>query len=112
MKDKVILVESKYALIDRGHEYVVVCGYNENNPEGSKWDHGIHFTSSNKEEKAKMLAAASDTLCLMLYKNYTSKIRLEELATISLHALKEEELLEIYEEDLCLEENEREFFEV
>ncbi len=114
MEEKVILKEGRYTLIDRGHEYVVACGYNENNPQGSKWDHGIYFTTTNKKEKAKMLAAATDTLCSMLYKNYISKIRLEELTTISLHALKEEELLEIYEyeEDLCLEENEREFFEV
>ncbi len=80
------------------HEYVVACGYREN---GSWW-HGSYFGND--------IMDAIYNFKMKTEQNYIPRERLEELATIAIHALVDEDIYEYYESDLALEENEIEYF--
>lgn len=59
MMDNIILRKDEYALIDKGHEYIVACGFNEESPEGQKYGYGLHFEHWNDEiRKAEALSNA------------------------------------------------------
>ena len=50
----IILRKGRYALIDRGHEYVVACGFDETKPENQQWEQGMYYTHWNESEIKKM----------------------------------------------------------
>lgn len=115
MANTLILQNGSYALIDRGHEYVVACGYDETQPENQQWNSGIYFTyyNTNELEKTRMLSKAIECFRIKVDEEYISRSRLEELATDSLHALIEydkETTMEYFEQELELTDFEREYF--
>lgn len=112
MKNEVILRKGKYALIDRGHEYVVAHGFNGINKE---WVHGSYYSYWNEGSDKKMscLQAALDHFRMLTDKDYISRRRLEELATLFKDGLIEddrENAMEYFNEVCELEESEKEFF--
>lgn len=40
----ILLRNGKYALVDMGHQYGVVSGYDPMQPVGQQWEHGTYFT--------------------------------------------------------------------
>lgn len=82
------------------HEYVVAFGYEEN---GSWW-RGHYFWHD--------LDGALDYFRSQTESNYINRHRLKEIATIALHGLVDEGVYEDYQDDLSLEENEINFFEI
>ena len=106
----VLLTKSNYALIDKGHEYVVACNYN---PETKEWGHGTYFSHWNNEsEKVRCFFNAVECFRIRTEENYISRYRLEELATQLKDGLletDEEYAREYFEETCCLDENEREW---
>lgn len=99
---EVILRKGRYALIDRGHEYVIAMGFDETKPENQQWEQGMYYTHWNESEIKKMcmLQAALDHFRLFVDMDYISRRRLEELATKFKDGLIE-----------CDEDFAREFFE-
>lgn len=115
MTNILILRNGSYALIDRGHEYVVACGYDETQPENQQWNHGIYFTPhhATELEKTRMLSKAIECFRIKVDEEYISHSRLEELATYSFHALiedDEESAMEYFEYELDLTDFERKYF--
>ena len=111
----IILRKGKYALIDRGHEYVVACGFDETLPENQQWEHGNYYTHWNENEDRKMvcLQAALDHFRLFTDENYISRTRLEELATQFKDALLEDDKYSalVFFDDFCeMSEAEKEWF--
>lgn len=90
---------AKYKRDGSFHEYVVCCQYN---PETGTWWHGHYFWHD--------LAKASEYLKIQTDNNYVARNRAIEIATTTLHALKENELLEEYHYDLDLDTTETKFF--
>ena len=80
---EIILRKGRYALIDRGHEYVVAMGFDETQPENQQWEHGMYYTHWNESEIKKMcmLQDALNRFRTLVDMNYISRHRLEELAT-------------------------------
>ena len=74
----VILRHDRYALIDRGYEYVVACGFN-----GKEYNQGYYYTHWNESEikKAECLCEATDRFYSLVNDTHISRRRLEELAT-------------------------------
>ena len=72
---EIILWNGRYALIDRGHEYVVACGFDES----QQWEHGIYYTHWNKSEikKAEMLSNALNCYREKTEENYNPTRELE-----------------------------------
>ncbi len=104
----VILRNGRYALIDRGHEYVVACGFDE---ETKEWGQGMYYTHWNESETKKMcmLQDALNRFRTLVDMNYISRRRLEELATKFKDGLlecDEEFAMEFFEEECELLENE------
>lgn len=55
----IILRKGKYALIDRGHEYIVACGFDDTQPQNEQWDYGLHFEHWNESEDRKAEALSN-----------------------------------------------------
>lgn len=111
----VILRKNGYALIDRGHEYVVACGFDETQPENQQWEHGMYYTHWNESETKKMcmLQAALDHFRLFVDNDYISRRRLEELATKFKDGLIEDDeksAMEYFTEECEMEDYELDFF--
>jgi hypothetical protein len=90
---------AKYYQDGTFHEYVVCSDYNE---EKGTWWHGHYFWHD--------LDGALEYFKMKTKPNYIRKERLEELATIALHALVEEGEYKYYDDDLALTESELEYF--
>ena len=107
--NRVILQEGRYAIIDRGHEYVVACGFN-----GFEWNQGYYYSHWNNErQKSISLAEALDHFRLLTDETYISKNRLVELATHFKDGLlcdDEESAMEYFEKFCEMNENEMQFF--
>lgn len=102
----VILWKDRYALIDRGHEYVVAYGF-----DGEQWMNGTYFTHWNQSEtdKQKSLSAALEHFRLKTEGNYIHRHRLEELATKFKDRLIEddyESTMEFFDYEMTKEEKE------
>lgn len=72
-----------YALLDMGHQYVVVSEYDPTQPENKQWGHGTYYTHWNQSVEDKQIALfhAIEQFRLKTEPNYISRFRLEELAT-------------------------------
>lgn len=111
-----IMTKGNYSLILRKQsldEYAVVHGLNK---ETGEWNHTVdywNFGTYCLQNQALALSAAIECFRAKTEKNFISKYRLEEIATKSLHAMKqweEDTCVDYFEEELDLEDFEREYF--
>lgn len=109
MKGNVILQEGRYALIDRGHEYIVACGF-----DGKEWEHGYCYSHWNNErQKTISLAEAVNHFRLLTDETYISRGRLVELATNFKDGLlcdDEESAMKYFDKFCDMNETEMQFF--
>ena len=98
-------------------QFVVAIGYNPKAPEGQRWNYGDYYPYwGNAEDKAKCLSAAVEQFRYLTEKDYIPKERFEEIATQSIHMLRDE--LDSYEfetflkDDLDLEDHVRKYLEI
>ena len=110
----IILRKGRYALIDRGHEYVVAMGFDETQPENQQWEQGMYYTHWNESEIKKMccLQVALDHFRLLVDMEYISRRRLEELTTKFKDGLlecDEDFAMEFFEEECELLDSEMEW---
>lgn len=115
MKYNIILRNGRYALIEKENEYVVACGFDETQEEGSQWTQGYYYTHWNTSEivKQRMLSAALEYYRTLTETDYISRCRLEELATQFKDGLIEDdeyEAMEYFDEVCEMTESEKEFF--
>ena len=115
MKYNIILRNGRYALLEMETQYVVACGFDETQPEGSQWSQGYYYTHWNTSEivKQRMLSAALDNYRMLTETDYIPRYRLEELATQFKDGLIEddEEQALIYFDEVCeMSDEEKEFF--
>lgn len=115
MKYNIILRNGRYALIERENEYVVACGFDETQEEGSQWTQGYYYTHWNKSGvvKQRMLSAALEYFRTLTETDYIPRCRLEELATQFKDGLiedDEESAMEYFDEVCEMSDEEKEFF--
>lgn len=115
MKYNIILRNGRYALLEMETQYVVACGFDETQSEGSQWTQGYYYTHWNTSEivKQRMLSAALEYYRTLTETDYITRCRLEELATQFKDGLIEddEEQALIYFDEVCeMTESEKEFF--
>lgn len=107
--NRVILQEGRYAIIDRGHEYVLACGY-----DGKGWELGYYYSHWNNErQKAISLLDVVDHFMAKTDKTHISRSRLVELATYFKDGLlcdDEESAMEYFEKFCDMNETEMQFF--
>jgi hypothetical protein len=95
-KGNVILAENK-------NDYIVGIDYDETQPKGSQWGHGLYFGKT-----VEGLTSALETFRIRTEKNYIARSRLEELATqFKDCALEDEDLAYVIDN---MDESEIEFF--
>ena len=117
MKYNIILRNGRYALLEMETQYVVACGFDETQSEGSQWSQGYYYTHWNTSEivKQRMLSAALEYYRNLTETDYIPRCRLEELATQFKDGLIEddkESAMEYFDEACEMTENEKEFFEI
>ena len=115
MEYNIILRNGRYALLEMETQYVVACGFDETQPEGSQWSQGYYYThwNTNKIVKQRMLSAALEYYRTLTETNYIPRCRLEELATQFKDGLIENDREQalIYFDEVCeMENHEKEFF--
>ena len=115
MKYTVLLRNGRYALLEMETQYVVVCGFNETQSEGSQWDQGYYYSHWNTSEivKQRMLSAALEYFRTLTEENYIPRCRLEELATQFKDRLIEDgevEAMEYFDEVCEMTDEEKVFF--
>ena len=115
MKYNIILRNGRYALLGMETQYVVACGFDETQSEGSQWTQGYYYTHWNTSEivKQRMLSAALEYYRSLTETDYITRCRLEELATQFKDGLIEddkESAMEYFDEVCEMTENEKEFF--
>ena len=115
MKYTILLRNGRYALLEMETQYVVACGFDETQSEGSQWSQGYYYTHWNTSEivKQRMLSAALDNYRMLTETDYIPRCRLEELATQFKDGLIEddEEQSLIYFDEVCeMSDEEKEFF--
>ena len=115
MKYNIILRNGRYALLEMKTQYVVACGFDETQSEGSQWSQGYYYThwNTSKIVKQRMLSAALEYYRILTETDYIPRCRLEELATQFKDGLIEddEEQALIYFDEVCeMSESEKEFF--
>ena len=115
MKYNIILRNGRYALLEMKNQYVVACGFDETQEEGSQWAQGYYYTHWNSSEivKQRMLSAALEYYRSLTETDYIPRCRLEELATQFKDGLiedDEESAMEYFNEVCEMTENEKEFF--
>ena len=115
MKYNIILRNGRYALLEMETQYVVACGFDETQSEGSQWTQGYYYTHWNTSEivKQRMLSAALEYYRALTETDYITRCRLEELATQFKNGLIEddEEQALIYFDEVCeMSDEEKEFF--
>ena len=113
---EVLLRRGNCVLIDNknANEYIVGVGYNPEAPVGQQWRQGHYFSYwPDGELRAVVLMSALDYLLIRTDKNYVTKARLEEIATSTLHELKEtdeDSFTDFCDGDLDLTDEEKEWF--
>ena len=115
MKYNIILRNGRYVLLEMETQYVVACGFDETQSEGSQWTQGYYYTHWNTSEivKQRMLSAALEYYRTLTETDYITRCRLEELVTQFKDGLIEddEEQALIYFDEVCeMTESEKEFF--
>ena len=115
MKYNIILRNGRYALLEMETQYVVACGFDETQSEGSQWTQGYYYTHWNTSEivKQRMLSAALEYYRTLTETDYIPRCRLEELATQFKDGFiedDEESAMEYFNEVCEMTENEKEFF--
>ena len=115
MKYTVLLRNGRYALLEMKNQYVVACGFDETQAEGSQWDYGAYYSHWNRsvEDKQKALYNALDFFRLKTETDYIPRFRLEELATQFKDGLiedDEESAMEYFDSVCEMTESEKEFF--
>ena len=117
MKYNIILQNGRYALIEMKTQYVVACGFDETQPEGSQWSQGYYYSHWNTSEivKQRMLSAALEYYRTLTETDYIPRCRLEELATLFKDGLisdDRESAMEYFDEVCEMSEEEKSFFEI
>ena len=117
MEYNIILRNGRYALLEMETQYVVACGFEETQPEGSQWAQGYYYTHWNTSEivKQRMLSAALEYYRTLTETDYIPRCRLEELATQFKDGLiedDEESAMEYFDEVCEMEDYEKKFFEI
>ena len=115
MKYNIILRNGRYALLEMETQYVVACGFDETQSEGSQWSQGYYYTHWNTSEivKQRMLSAALEYYRTLTETDYIPRYRLEELATQFKDGLiedDEESAMEYFDEICEMTDEEKEFF--
>ena len=115
MKYNIILRNGRYALLEMKTQYVVACGFDETQSEGSQWSQGYYYSHWNTSEivKQRMLSAALEYYRNLTETDYIPRCRLEELATQFKDGLLEddEEQALIYFDEVCeMMDSEKKFF--
>ena len=115
MKYTILLRNGRYALLEMETQYVVACGFDETQSEGSQWSQGYYYTHWNTSEivKQRMLSAALEYYRTLTETDYIPRCRLEELTTLfkdGLIADDEESAMEYFDEVCEMSKNEKEFF--
>ena len=115
MKYNIILRNGRYALLEMETQYVVACGFDETQSEGSQWTQGYYYTHWNTSEivKQRMLSAALEYYRALTETDYIPRYRLEELATQFKDGLIEDDeksAMEYFDEVCEMTESEKEFF--
>ena len=115
MKYNIILRNGRYALLEMETQYVVACGFDETQSEGSQWTQGYYYTHWNTSEivKQRMLSAALEHYRTLTETDYIPRCRLEELATQFKDGLIEEDeesAMEYFDSECEMSESEKEFF--
>ena len=115
MKYNIILRNGRYALLEMETQYVVACGFDETQSEGSQWTQGYYYTHWNTSEivKQRMLSAALEYYRSPTENDYIPRCRLEELATQFKEGLiedDEESAMEYFDEVCEMADSEKEFF--
>ena len=115
MKYNIILRNGRYALLEMETQYVVACGFDETQSEGSQWSQGYYYTHWNTSEivKQRMLSAALECYRALTETDYIPRCRLEELATQFKDGLiedNEESAMEYFDEVCEMTDSEKEFF--
>lgn len=103
----------RFALIETSDNYIVACGYDSSQRWGQQWEHGIYYMFSNDKEKLVALHKATEKLFEKVNKNYISRARLEELATLFKDGLisdDRESATEYFDEICEMTEEEKEYF--
>ena len=115
MKYNIILRNGRYALLEMETQYVVACGFDETQSEGSQWSQGYYYTHWNTSEivKQRMLSAALEYYRNLTETDYIPRCRLEELATQFKDGLiedDEESAMEYFDSEYEMSESEKKFF--
>ena len=115
MKYNIILRNGRYALLEMETQYVVACGFDETQLEGSQWSQGYYYTHWNTSEivKQRMLSAALEYYRTLTETDYIQRCRLEELATQFKDGLiedDEESAMEYFDEVCEMTKTEKKFF--
>lgn len=115
MEYTVLLRNGRYALIENENEYVVACGFDETQEEGSQWTQGYYYTHWNAIGviKQRMLSAALEYFRILTETDYIPRCRLEELATQFKDGLIEndkESAMEYFDSVCEMTDEEKEFF--
>ena len=115
MKYNIILRNGRYALLEMETQYVVACGFDETQSEGSQWTQGYYYTHWNTSEivKQRMLSAALEYYRALTETDYIPRCRLEELATQFKDGLiedDEESAMEYFDEVCEMTDEEKAWF--
>lgn len=103
----------KFSLIETDNNYIVACGYSALERWGRQWECGMYYMFSNDKEKIVALLNATEKLFEKVNKNYISRTRLEELATLFKDGLisdNRESAMEYFNEVCEMTDEEKEFF--
>lgn len=117
MKYTILLRNGRYALLEMKTQYVVACGFDETQSEGSQWSQGYYYSHWNDSEivKQRMLSAALEYFRALTETDYIPRCRLEELATQFKDGLiedDEESAMEYFDEVCEMTDEEKVFFEI
>lgn len=103
----------KFSLIETSDNYIVACGYDSSQRWGRQWEYGVYYMFSNDKEKLVALNKATEKLFEKVNKNYISRTRLEELATLFKDGLisdDRENAFEFFENCCEMTDKEKEWF--
>lgn len=114
----VILEQGRYAIIDRGETMKEIAVVSNLNKETMSWgatigDWCYELYGKQYLPKVEALHNATEVVRIKTESNYIARQRLEEIATKALHKCYEldaDEAMELMEEDLDLQEHERDCF--
>ena len=123
MKYHVILRNGRYALLEMETQFVVACGFDETQPEGSQWDQGYYYTYyfQGVEDKQRALSAALELFRMKTETDYIPRCRLEELATLFKDAVIEDTIaldgsddgaMHFFDFDCDMTDEEKKWFEI